>query len=494
MATAAVAGMNGGLEPQSALIFLGTGCSSAVPNALCLIRPSDPPCQVCSQSLSVPPEQNPNYRCNTSLLIDYSPRNGEHKYILIDVGKTFREQVLRWFTRYRIPCVDSIVLTHEHADAVLGLDDIRAVQPFSPTNDIDPTPVFLNQYAMDRYNPKPWNIKKKLKAGQEVRRVAQLDWQIIENDCTKPFVASGLEFVPLPVMHGEDYVCLGFLFGGKYRVAYISDVSRFLPSTESCEYFLMCPSTGSHNVHLCFPQTLDAIKRLCPKRAFLIGMTHEFDHHKDNAFLMEWSKREGIQVQLAYDGLRIIWYGSWIKKSSDKDRDSLSSSLLSMLSSGVSSMAIILEHGFYEAFAGEARDGTPAARFYTGDTVSMNALSLSTREVDLNRFSYACLAIFKDRFLRMDGAKGGACLKSRGLSRVCAVFVWRSLQSCYSYILNDDYRSSVLAYLDGMSMDIKYDIFRVVYVSGENAMDFHFFPPHRLLETKGVHDSNKVAD
>lgn len=47
-------------------------------------------------------------RCNTSLLIDYSPRNGEHKYILIDVGKTFREQVLRWFTRYRIPCVDSV--------------------------------------------------------------------------------------------------------------------------------------------------------------------------------------------------------------------------------------------------------------------------------------------------------------------------------------------------------------------------------------------------
>lgn len=317
MATAAVAGMNGGLEPQSALIFLGTGCSSAVPNALCLIRPSDPPCQVCSQSLSVPPEQNPNYRCNTSLLIDYSPRNGEHKYILIDVGKTFREQVLRWFTRYRIPCVDSIVLTHEHADAVLGLDDIRAVQPFSPTNDIDPTPVFLNQYAMDSLAVKfPYLVQKKLKAGQEVRRVAQLDWQIIENDCTKPFVASGLEFVPLPVMHGEDYVCLGFLFGGKYRVAYISDVSRFLPSTESYISkdsgqqldLLILDSlykTGSHNVHLCFPQTLDAIKRLCPKRAFLIGMTHEFDHHKDNAFLMEWSKREGIQVQLAYDGLRV---------------------------------------------------------------------------------------------------------------------------------------------------------------------------------------------
>jgi len=41
-------------------------------------------------------------------------------------------------------------LTHDHADATLGLDDIRAVQPFSPTNDIDPTPVYLTQRSMER--------------------------------------------------------------------------------------------------------------------------------------------------------------------------------------------------------------------------------------------------------------------------------------------------------------------------------------------------------
>lgn len=50
------------LGPSSALIFLGTGCSSAVPNARCLIQPTDPPCNICFQALSVPPMQNPNYR------------------------------------------------------------------------------------------------------------------------------------------------------------------------------------------------------------------------------------------------------------------------------------------------------------------------------------------------------------------------------------------------------------------------------------------------
>ncbi|KAL2494447.1 Metallo-hydrolase/oxidoreductase superfamily protein [Forsythia ovata] len=309
---------NGNVEPHgSALIFLGTGCSSAVPNAMCLIQPSDPPCHVCSQSLSIRPEQNPNYRCNTSLLIDYFGCDGEHKYILIDVGKTFREQVLRWFTYHKIPQVDSVILTHEHADAVLGLDDIRTVQPYSPTNDIDPTPIYLSQDAMESIAMKfPYLARKKLKPGQEIRRVAQLDWKIVENDCKKPFVASGLQFVPLPVMHGEDYVCLGFLFGERCRVAYISDISRFLPPTEYCiskdgggQLDLLILDTlykkGSHNTHFCFPQTLDAVKRLCPKRALLIGMTHEFDHHKDNEFLMEWSRREGIPVQLAHDGLRV---------------------------------------------------------------------------------------------------------------------------------------------------------------------------------------------
>lgn len=37
-------------------------------------------------------------------------------------------------------------------------------------------------------------------------------------------------------MHGEDYISLGFLFGEKSRVAYISDVSRFPESTEYCEF------------------------------------------------------------------------------------------------------------------------------------------------------------------------------------------------------------------------------------------------------------------
>lgn len=48
---------------SSSLIFLGTGCSGALPDARCLIQPSVPPCAVCSTALSLQPDRNPNYRC-----------------------------------------------------------------------------------------------------------------------------------------------------------------------------------------------------------------------------------------------------------------------------------------------------------------------------------------------------------------------------------------------------------------------------------------------
>ncbi|GAB4849285.1 hypothetical protein Ancab_004085 [Ancistrocladus abbreviatus] len=304
-------------KQTSALIFLGTGCSVGVPNAFCLIQPSNPPCKVCFQALSHPPEVNPNYRCNTSLLVDYCQNDGQHSYTLIDVGKTFREQVLRWFTFYKIPRVDSIILTHEHADAVLGLDDISALLPLSPRSDISPLPICLTQDTMDSVAVKfPHLVQKELKGHERTRETLPLDWKIIESNCDKTFVISGLQFTPLPVMHGEDYIALGFLFGEKCRVAYVSDISRFLATTEyiiskdgggQLELLILDTScsNGPHNTYFCFPQTLDAVKRISPKRALLIGMTHEVDHDKDNAFLMEWSRREGIPVQLAHDGSRI---------------------------------------------------------------------------------------------------------------------------------------------------------------------------------------------
>ncbi|KAL2631556.1 hypothetical protein R1flu_016242 [Riccia fluitans] len=302
-------------EESSELIILGSGSSTGVPSPVCLLRPTDPPCHVCHKAMEGLPEINKNYRCNPSLLINYRHADGTRRYIQIDATKNFKEQVLRWFLIHKIPRLDALILTHDHADATLGLDDIRGVQN---SNDIQPMPVFVSRNTMDSMLERfPYLVEKKLKAGQEVRRVAQLDWHVIQTSCSTFFEAVGLEMVPLPVMHGEDCLSLGFLFGKTQRVAYISDVSRIPESTERLisadgEWgpvdVLILDSLyryHTHNTHFCWEDSLAAVKRLRPKRAFFVGMTHEFDHERDNLELAEWSRRENLDVQLAYDGMRI---------------------------------------------------------------------------------------------------------------------------------------------------------------------------------------------
>uniref|UniRef100_A0A7I4DFZ0 Metallo-beta-lactamase domain-containing protein n=1 Tax=Physcomitrium patens TaxID=3218 RepID=A0A7I4DFZ0_PHYPA len=326
---------------RSELIVLGSGSSTGVPSPLCVINPTDPPCNVCRMAMEGPHELNPNYRCNPSLLISYLHNDGQRRYIQIDAGKDFKEQVLRWFIPYKIPRLDALILTHEHADAMLGLDNVRGVQPVNFKNDIPPMPVFVTQHTMDSVALKfPYLASKKRKEGEELRRVAQFDWRVIEPSIDTRFQAGGLTFTPLPVYHGEDYICLGFLFGEKTRVAYISDVSRIPTRTEHviskeqggqvdllfvdtngvglpggishmaaiAKYgagqvdFLFLDSLYKetpHNTHMTFPESLKVIKKLQPKRAFLIGMTHEFEHDLDSKILAEWSAREnpcGIQL------------------------------------------------------------------------------------------------------------------------------------------------------------------------------------------------------
>ncbi|KAH7545187.1 uncharacterized protein LOC107413941 [Ziziphus jujuba] len=181
-------------------------------------------------------------------------------------------------------------------------------------------------------------------------------------------------------------------------------------------------------------------------------------------------------------GNMIIWYGAWLKKSSE-DKESLTVTLISMLKN-ISSMAILVEHTFFDAYAGESRDGSSAAKFYRGDTISISLAVPSSGDFD--DLSYACLALFKSHFLKMDGVSAGVCLKCKTTKPTIACFyVWKSLHSCYSWILSRDLRKSTLPYLERFGLDIKYDIFRVVYVSGDNALNLQFFSPHQMFEQEG---------
>lgn len=141
----------------------------------------------------------------------------------------------------------------------------------------------------------------------------------------------------------------------------------------------------------------------------------------------------------------------------------------------ISSMANLVEHTFLDAYAGESRDGSSAAKFYKGDTIFVS-LAIPTTTGDVDDLSYACLALFKSHFLKMEGLSAGVCLKCKTTSkpRVVCLYVWNSLHFCYSWVLSTDQGKSMLPYLERLALKIKYDIFRVVYVSAHNLPNHHF--------------------
>lgn len=93
------------------LIFLGTGVSTGLPQIGCVLPSAEHYCAVCLDALEN--ENSPNRRCNVSALLRVDGHN-----IMIDCGKTMRESALRYFPKFDVDGLDSIVITHGHCDAM----------------------------------------------------------------------------------------------------------------------------------------------------------------------------------------------------------------------------------------------------------------------------------------------------------------------------------------------------------------------------------------
>ena len=186
---------------KSQLVILGSGSSTGCPKPRCSIntRRLRGSCDVSWEALMGDPVNNPNYRNNPSMLIRVAPpppppkkeegwwkratdpRRGKreewrpprHSNYIIDVGKTFRETITRWGPRQDPPLgeIDGIILTHEHADAMLGLDDVRGLQdPYSKSQ----IPIYLSKRTLQRVKGAfPYLMDTPLVAGQEKRFVAR---------------------------------------------------------------------------------------------------------------------------------------------------------------------------------------------------------------------------------------------------------------------------------------------------------------------------------
>src|SRR5271169_3667504 len=252
------------------ITVLGSGTSMGVPSLGCH-------CRVCS---SLDPHDN---RLRPSLLLS---RNGQN--VVIDTTPDFRQQGLR----AGVDRLDAVLLTHGHADHIMGFDDIR---PYNLRQQ-SALPIYSNAETFDiirRAFAYVFDGKPKLSSIPSVTL----------REAKAPFELLGINFIPIPLLHGDMEV-LGFRFG---RAAYLTDFSSLPDSSLALlhdldELIIDALRDLPHPMHQTVDQALALIKKLNPRRAWFTHIAHDLPHDETNERLRNLGYSN---VQLAYDGLEI---------------------------------------------------------------------------------------------------------------------------------------------------------------------------------------------
>jgi len=252
------------------ITFLGTGTSHGVPVAACA-------CAVCSSL------DGRDKRWRSSILVEEGGST-----ILVDAGPEFRLQAIRAGLRR----LDAVLLTHAHADHIMGLDDLR---PFMASG---PLPIRGDGPTLAEVRQR---FSYAFEDGQAGGGKPRFD---LAEAGDEAFFLGGIEVRRIPLLHGRLWVS-GWRFGS---FAYLTDCSAIPGSSmallegvkvAAIDGLRIKPST----THFSFEEAIAAARSLGLRQVWLTHICHESSH----AQIMDWCLDHGADVAAApaWDGLKL---------------------------------------------------------------------------------------------------------------------------------------------------------------------------------------------
>lgn len=253
------------------LKFLGTGTSQGVP-------PID-----CSHPVCLSNDMK-DKRLRTSALIT----TDNEKKILIDCGPDFRQQMLN----HNEKDIHAVLITHEHNDHIIGLDDLRPL-------------IFKNGKNMPLYCKE--RVANEIKnrfpyAFSDIRYPGAPSFELNIIDDT--FELFNEMIMPIDIWHSSIQI-----FGYKIRnLAYITDGSSIenliKDKLKNLDYLIIncLRKEKKHHSHFILPDVISLVEELCPTKTYLTHMSHLVGFHS------ELEKELPPNIVPAYDGLEIEFY------------------------------------------------------------------------------------------------------------------------------------------------------------------------------------------
>ncbi len=248
------------------LKFLGTGTSQGVPVIGCS-------CKVCTS-------QNPkDTRFRSSVMIT----TDAGKKILIDCGPDFRQQMLI----NKEKNVDAILLTHEHNDHVIGLDDLRPLI-FKSGKEME---IFCNERVGEEVKSRfPYAFADEKYPGAPSFKIQEINGN---------FELFNTDVIPVEVMHYKIPI-----YGFRFRnVAYITDASSISKlekeKLQNLDVLILncIRKETPHPAHFILEDIINLNNELKPKTLYLTHISHLFGTFDDEEPLLP------PNIHLSYDGL-----------------------------------------------------------------------------------------------------------------------------------------------------------------------------------------------